>query len=168
MAVEVNHSMALSHPRLHWHANRQLYELEDEGRSVSFPFAGDEGEWSAWLANVSSFSFHGQHGQLTVRKEARPRGDQYWYAYQRVGQKMAKKYLGRSADLTLARLEETAAAFPLRRGLPLNPLTPYPWMNSACHVIHYWQPNFTHLARVAAWSPAPTSSSACSRAWSLP
>ncbi len=104
--------MAASHPRLHWYADRQVYELEEEGRSVCSPFLNDEREWSAWLENVSSFAFHGQQGQLTVRKEARPRGDQYWYAYRRIGPKMAKRYLGRSADLTLARLEEVAAAFP--------------------------------------------------------
>jgi LuxR family maltose regulon positive regulatory protein len=103
--------MAASHPRLRWHADRQAYELEDEGRSVSPPFPFDDNGWFAWLEGVSSFSFQGQQGQLTVRKEARPRGTQYWYAYRRIGPKMAKKYLGRSADLTLARLEDTAATF---------------------------------------------------------
>src|SRR5579885_3687483 len=103
--------MAASHPRLRWHADRQAYELEDEGRSVSPPFPFDDNGWFAWLEGVSSFSFQGQQGQLTVRKEARPRGTQYWYAYRRIGPKMAKKYLGRSADLTLARLEDTDATF---------------------------------------------------------
>jgi len=45
-----------------------------------------------------------------VRKESRQRGDVYWYGYRRVGEKMAKKYLGRTTDLTLTRLEQIAAA----------------------------------------------------------
>lgn len=83
--------MAASHPRLRWHADRQAYELEEEDRSVSSPFPLDDDGWFAWLEGVSSFSFQGQHGQLTVRKEARPRGAQYWYAYRRIGPKMAKR-----------------------------------------------------------------------------
>jgi LuxR family maltose regulon positive regulatory protein len=116
--------MAPSHPRLHWCADRQVYDLEEEDREVSPPLAGDEERWLAWLESISSFAFQGQHGQLTVRKEARPRGDEYWYAYRRVGQKMAKKYLGRSADLTLARLEEVAAAFPSAAGSTAEPAEP--------------------------------------------
>ncbi|HZU69160.1 MAG TPA: LuxR C-terminal-related transcriptional regulator [Ktedonobacteraceae bacterium] len=116
--------MAASHPRLRWHTDRQAYELEEEGRSVSPPFPFDDNGWFAWLEGVSSFSFQGQQGQLTVRKEARPRGAQYWYAYRRIGPKMAKKYLGRSADLTLARLEEVAAAFPSAAGSTAEPAEP--------------------------------------------
>ncbi len=104
--------MATSHPCLRWHADRQLYELDEQGRKQFFPFTSDEEPWVAWLESISAFSFQGQQGHLTVRKEARPRGDQYWYAYRRVGPRMMKKYLGRSTTLTLARLEEIAAAFP--------------------------------------------------------
>jgi LuxR family transcriptional regulator, maltose regulon positive regulatory protein len=50
-----------------------------------------------------------KHGQLTVRKESRQGIDGYWYAYHRTGPKLTKKYLGRTARLTLACLEETAA-----------------------------------------------------------
>ena len=34
------------------------------------------------------------------------RSERYWYAYLRTGHKLCKKYLGKTADLTLARLEE--------------------------------------------------------------
>src|SRR5579884_463681 len=166
-----NHAMAASHPRLRWHTDRQAYELEEEGRSVSPPFPFDDNGWFAWLEGVSSFSFQGQQGQLTVRKEARPRGAQYWYAYRRIGPKMAKKYLGRSADLTLARLEEVAAAFPSAAGSTAEPAEP-------SHAIPMDEQRLPHDPLLATklhpprprsrLSPVPTSSSACSRAWSLP
>ncbi len=111
--------MATSHPCLRWHADRQLYELDEQGRKQFFPFTSDEEPWVAWLESISAFSFQGQQGHLTVRKEARPRGDQYWYAYRRVGPRMMKKYLGRSTTLTLARLEEIATAFPPAAPSPL-------------------------------------------------
>ena len=49
-----------------------------------------------------------QHGPLTVRQETRS-GGTYWYAYRRVGEKMAKRYLGRTTELSPARLEQVAA-----------------------------------------------------------
>ncbi|HEX4714829.1 MAG TPA: hypothetical protein VH164_07880 [Ktedonobacteraceae bacterium] len=105
--------MATSHHCLIWRADRQRYELDEQGSKQFFPRTRDEGHWVTWLESISAFSFQGQQGHLTVRKEVRPRGEQYWYASRRVGPRMMKKYLGRSATLTLARLEETAAAFPL-------------------------------------------------------
>jgi ATP/maltotriose-dependent transcriptional regulator MalT len=104
--------MATSHPTLSWRADRQLYELDELGQKQFFSRTCDEEQWADWLMSISAFSFQGQQGHLTVRKEARPRGEQYWYAYRRVGPRMKKKYLGRSTALTLARLEEIAAAFP--------------------------------------------------------
>src|SRR5215469_5507058 len=111
--------MAPSHHCLIWRADRQLYELDEQGRKQFFPLTSDEGYWVTWLESISAFSFQGQQGHLTVRKEARPRGDQYWYAYRRVGPRMMKKYLGRSPTLTLARLEEIATAFPPAAPSPL-------------------------------------------------
>jgi LuxR family transcriptional regulator, maltose regulon positive regulatory protein len=95
-----------------WRADRQLYELDKQDKKQFFLLTDDEEQWVAWLESISAFTFQGQQGPLTVRKEARPRGDQYWYAYRRVGPRMRKKYLGRSTTLTLTRLEEIAAAFP--------------------------------------------------------
>src|SRR5215469_16547727 len=106
------HPMATSRHCLIWRADRQLYELDTQDKQQFFLLTDDEEQWVAWLESISAFTFQGQQGPLTVRKEARLRGDQYWYAYRRVGPRMRKKYLGRSAALTLARLEEIAAAFP--------------------------------------------------------
>lgn len=50
-----------------------------------------------------------REGHLTLLKETRARGeDGYWYAYRRLGKRTVKKYAGRPADLTFARLEWTA------------------------------------------------------------
>ncbi len=51
---------------------------------------------------------------FTARKEARGRGDVYWIAYRKVSGKLTHKYLGRSVDVTLARLEEVAATLAVR------------------------------------------------------
>src|SRR5260370_22582080 len=75
--------------------------------------------WFAWLDSVPSFTFQGQQGQLTARKESRQWGEGYWYAYRRVGPKLTKKYLGRTADLTLARLEEAATLLARAQASPL-------------------------------------------------
>jgi LuxR family maltose regulon positive regulatory protein len=63
------------------------------------------------LDECTSFSFQGQQGHLNLLKEMRVRGgDGYWYAYRRQGKRVVKKYAGRPADLTIARLEELALA----------------------------------------------------------
>ena len=67
----------------------------------------DSPTWFAWLDQVPSFAFTGQSGSFTARKETR-HGDVYWYAYLRKGEKLAKKYLGTTSGLTIARLEDMA------------------------------------------------------------
>jgi ATP/maltotriose-dependent transcriptional regulator MalT len=104
--------------RLSWQTGRGGYELREHQSEQLLPVAPGEREWFAWLETVPSFTFHGQCGRLTVRKESRPRGRGYWYAYHRTGHKMVKKYLGRTSDLTLAHLEETAA---LITGVEVSP-----------------------------------------------
>ena len=82
----------------------------------------DSPAWFAWLDQVSSFAFSGKVGHYTARKEAKQRGDRYWYAYLAMGEQLSKKYLGKTADLTLARLEHiagllsTAQAASVQRG----------------------------------------------------
>src|SRR2546423_5702642 len=92
-----------------WRAERRAYELCDHPSQQLLTLTPGEPAWFAWLDTVPSFTFQGQQGQLTARKESRQRGEQYWYAYRRVGQRLTKKHLGRTTDLTVARLEETAA-----------------------------------------------------------
>jgi len=75
----------------------------------------DTPAWYAWLASEQTRSFRYCHalGVLTVRKERRARGAWYWSAYRRVDGHLRKQYLGRSSELTAARLE--AAALALQR-----------------------------------------------------
>ena len=94
---------------LAWYAMSGVYELRENHNERLIPVTADESAWFAWLGSVPSFTFHGRCGQLTVRKESRPHGGSYWYAYRRIGKKMTKKYLGRTTELTLARLEKIAA-----------------------------------------------------------
>jgi len=102
---------------LTWSAALETYTL-----SVSGPEPGealslvpDTPAWFARLAGISSFAFHGQAGSYTARQEAVQRGERYWYAYRRTGQKLRKKYLGKTADLTLARLEQVARLLQTER-----------------------------------------------------
>src|SRR5579875_599309 len=110
--------------RLGWDPKQGTYILHDTGSQWALSVAPDSHAWLDGLASIPSFTFRGQHGQLTLRQETRS-GRTYWYAYRRVGQKMTKRYLGRTTELTPARLEQVAAqlaadALSLRQG----PLTP--------------------------------------------
>ena len=95
-------------PIVFWSARSQVYELS-EGKQASSPRELHEGPaWFAWLEEVPSFAFQGQAGSFTARKEHKQRGASYWSAYRKTQGKLAKKYLGKSSDLTLARLEVVA------------------------------------------------------------
>ena len=94
--------------RLSWEPEQGSYTLHDRRSERALSVALDRHEWFDWLASIPSFTFRGQQGELTVRQETRS-GCTYWYAYRRLGEKMAKRYLGRTAELTLARLEQVAA-----------------------------------------------------------
>ena len=48
---------------------------------------------------------------MTVRKERRTRGGQYWVAYRRAAGVVRKIYLGRSAELTQRHLARSAERF---------------------------------------------------------
>src|SRR5260370_17628107 len=54
------------------------------------------------------FGFVGQAGRLSVIKEGRSGGRGYWYAYHKQARHTRKGYLGLSAQVTFARLEEQA------------------------------------------------------------
>jgi LuxR family transcriptional regulator, maltose regulon positive regulatory protein len=92
-----------------WLPEREVYELRESQSNQVVPVTPGSHAWFAWLAAAPSFTFSGRAGQLTVRQEVRPRGGAYWYACRRTGKKMTKRYLGRTAELTPARLEEVAA-----------------------------------------------------------
>ena len=76
--------------------------------------------WWAWLEVPTTQSFAYPiydaqvgyiRGFMTVRKEQRERGSDYWMAYRRVGGRLRKIYLGRSAELTQRQLAAIAERF---------------------------------------------------------
>jgi LuxR family maltose regulon positive regulatory protein len=93
---------------LAWSPATAAYELYETRDRDVFGIVPESPAWFAWLDQVSSFSFLGKSGHFTARKEAKQRGDRYWYAYLAAGEQLTKKYLGKSADLSLARLEHIA------------------------------------------------------------
>ena len=80
----------------------------------------DSPRWWVWLEEPSTQSFaypiyESQMGYIcgwmTVRKERRVRGSQYWVAYSRSARQLRKIYLGRSEQLTQRTLATTADRF---------------------------------------------------------
>jgi LuxR family maltose regulon positive regulatory protein len=90
----------------------ELYQTRDRGVLNILP---ESPEWFTWLEQVSSFAFVGKSSHYTVRKEAKQRGDRYWYAYFAMGEHLTKKYLGKTANLTLARMEQIAGVLDAQR-----------------------------------------------------
>ena len=93
---------------LAWSSATQAYELYQTRDRGILSIVPESPEWFAWLDQVSSFAFAGKSGHYTARKEAKQRGDRYWSAYLTADERLTKKYLGKTADLTLARLEHIA------------------------------------------------------------
>jgi LuxR family maltose regulon positive regulatory protein len=91
-----------------WIPASASYELWTQGRLEFFFQASDEAPWLAWLETHLAFSFRGQRGSLNVHKENRQRGKGYWYGYRGLKKHTVKRYLGPTARVTLARLEEVA------------------------------------------------------------
>jgi hypothetical protein len=80
----------------------------------------DTPAWEQWLEMPTTRSFaypiyDEQAGYIrafmTVRKERRTRGNEYWMAYRRSGKQLGKIYLGRSAQLSQQVLAAVAARF---------------------------------------------------------
>src|SRR3989442_15751514 len=103
---------------LAWSPSQEAYKLSESHNNVALDIVLESPAWFGWLAEVSSFAFSGQIGSYTARKETTQRGDRYWYAYLRTGQKLSKKYLGKITDLTMERLEEVAGVLQADRHQP--------------------------------------------------
>ena len=101
-----------------WSQDHAWYELFSFGQVLRSFVPGDEEAWQAWLEAHDFFAFQGRPGRLNVYKEARPRGGQYWYAYHTTSKRTHKRYLGRTAKVTFAHLEEVAEI--LTRGEPFH------------------------------------------------
>ena len=97
---------------LSWSAASQTYERSDEPGSEVLSLVPDSPTWFAWLAELPSYAFHGQTSSYTTGQERPGRDERYWYAYLRMGQKLSKKYLGKTADLTLAGSVPIQSPFP--------------------------------------------------------
>ena len=107
----------------------------------------DSPAWFAWLDVPTtirfSYALHNRakgyiDGFMTVRKEQRQRRGAYWRAYRRQGQRLTKLYLGRSATLTQARLEEVAHQLRPRDGPSQTTLSSVPARCSGLlHVNHH-------------------------------
>jgi len=92
-----------------WSQEDQQYLWRDEHDTETLDVRQELQALQRRLAAYTSFSFQGREGHLSLLKEARPHGgDGYWYAYRRQGKRTAKKYAGRTADLSAARLEQMA------------------------------------------------------------
>jgi len=74
-------------------------------------FELDSLKGSAWLETIGSFRFEpsGDSKPYTVRKES----GIYWYGCRKVAGKVRKKYIGKSSEVTVARLEEIAEALEI-------------------------------------------------------
>lgn len=64
--------------------------------------------WYAWLQGATTFAFRDAAGRFTARKERRGPADGYWRAYRNYAGVVRSAYLGRTADLTLERLQAVA------------------------------------------------------------
>jgi LuxR family transcriptional regulator, maltose regulon positive regulatory protein len=99
-----------------WSLEQETYLFSERGNGVASSVLEGEG-WQQWLGEHRSFSFHGRNGQINVLKEKRSRGgDGYWYAYQRQGKQMLKRYAGRGTQLSMERLEEIASLLAMEVG----------------------------------------------------
>lgn len=77
----------------------------------------DSEAWFAWLEAATTKSFgYGLFdreqgcivGRMTVRKDGRQRGSLYWSVFRRQGRRLRRLYIGRSSEVTRARLEGIA------------------------------------------------------------
>jgi LuxR family maltose regulon positive regulatory protein len=67
--------------------------------------------WYGWLQTATTFAFTSDRGTLTARREqaGNKRGGWYWRSYRQGEGKLHRVYLGKSEELTLARLRAVAA-----------------------------------------------------------
>ena len=93
-----------------WLDEREHYELHLHGQLDQRFHTGDDRAFSRWLDEHKAFTFVGKAGRISVLKEARSGGTGYWYAYRTRERHTRKRYLGPSARVTFARLEQEAQA----------------------------------------------------------
>jgi LuxR family transcriptional regulator, maltose regulon positive regulatory protein len=99
---------------LAWSSTTKAYTLCERPDQRHLSIIPGSAAWYAWLDHTSCFAFAGKAGHYTARKERKQRGTWYWYAYFARGQQRTKAYLGKTPNLTLARLEQAAQTFLFR------------------------------------------------------
>ena len=75
----------------------------------------DTPAWFDWLAHHPTFYLDSPLGTFTARQERRATG-LFWYAFRRYRKHLYKAYLGRSLDLSYARLLEVAQQLAQKAG----------------------------------------------------
>ena len=93
-----------------------VVQVMENGCATGYGLCEDESckcfgysEWERLIEQIESFEFRGAAGSFMARKEKRAHGCVYWYAYTWGSMGRRKTYLGRPAELTLARLEAMAS-----------------------------------------------------------
>ncbi|GHO78946.1 LuxR family transcriptional regulator [Ktedonobacter sp. SOSP1-85] len=94
-----------------WSEEQKRYELRTQGELQQYFGSENNQPWQDWLIEQTSFAFQGRLGHMSVVKEARARGNGYWYAYSTLQGQTRKRYLGQTSGATLERLEQVAQAF---------------------------------------------------------
>src|SRR5579859_6970544 len=99
----------MARPRLPFVSESHLFPFDEEGKQLPSLRVGSDA-WYHWLAEEQhrSFPFKNAMGIFTVRRE-RQRHGLYWYAYHKREGKLHKTYLGKNEEVTLERLNKTAA-----------------------------------------------------------
>ena len=94
-----------------------LVEYAGEGHYVLIspkggvlPFEPDSPAWFAWLSTCSSFRFVGKLGRLTAHREIERVRKGTWRAHRNIRNHTYNVRLGITEDLTIAALEQAAAA----------------------------------------------------------
>ena len=92
-------------------------EYAGEGRYVVIsprggllPFEPDTPAWFAWLTTCSSFRFVGTLGRLTAHRELHNVSRAVWRAHRNIRNHTYNVHLGKTESLTIAALEQAAAA----------------------------------------------------------
>ncbi|MDF5726617.1 MAG: hypothetical protein PUP92_00920 [Rhizonema sp. PD38] len=83
--------------------NLDLGYLEESGSSIQV----DTPEFQDWLHNNDSFRVEALENSYRARKESYT-GVPYWYAIKKVAGKLHKRFIGKTGEVTLVRLNQIA------------------------------------------------------------
>src|SRR6266516_3140400 len=125
--------------------------------------------WYAWLSTARTFAFRSAFGTFTARKEqvSNKRGGWYWRAYRKRDGKLHRVYLGKSEEVTLARLNAVAVTLAGQDTVAEgDERVPQGQLEETLD-----QERFLQTSTAASWSPAEhgdASASATRRFFTLP